>query len=311
MLNDEVRQRLDELVASDRVVLFMKGTPEAPQCGFSATTIGILDSLVPSYTTFNVLEDASIREGIKAYSSWPTIPQLYVDREFVGGCDIVKQMYNAGDLHAALGADPPDRTRPEIGLSEEAASLIANALEGQAGNAVHLRIDSRWQHHFNLGPAEGHEIRAELGAGAAGVEILMDIGTAPRAKGLRVDVEETFQGYAFRVDNPNAPPSVQPLDGPDLKARLDAGEALRLFDVRSPAERERCRIEPSRLLDESAVTAIAELPRDAALVFYCHTGGRSQAAAENFRLQGYTNVFNLEGGINAWSEQVDPNVPKY
>ena len=307
MLSEEVRQRLDEMIASDRVVLFMKGTPEAPQCGFSATTIGILDALVPTYTTFNVLEDPSVREGIKAYSSWPTVPQLYVDREFVGGCDIVKQMYNAGDLHETLGAEPPDRTPPEITLSDEASSLMANVLDGQPGNAVHLRIDSHWQHHFNLGPAEGHEIKAQ----ADGVEILMDIGTAPRANGMRVEVEETLQGHAFRVDNPNAPPPVQQLSPIELKQRLEAGSALHLFDVRSPPERERCRIDPSRLLDEAAMAEIAALPRDAALVFYCHMGGRSQSAAEHFRLQGFANVANLEGGINAWSDQVDPAVAKY
>ena len=91
------------MVRTDRVVLFMKGTRTAPQCGFSAATVGILDSLLPEYTTFNVLEDQGVREGIKAYSNWPTIPQLYVDGEFMGGCDITKQMFNTGELHQALG----------------------------------------------------------------------------------------------------------------------------------------------------------------------------------------------------------------
>ena len=110
----------------------------------------------------------------------------------------------------------------------------------------------------------------------------MDIGTAPRANGMRVEVEETLQGHAFRVDNPNAPPPVQQLSPIELKQRLEAGAALHLFDVRSPPERERCRIDPSRLLDEAATAEIVALPRDAALVFYCHTGGRSQSAAEHF-----------------------------
>src|SRR5262249_40366325 len=79
------RKRIDQIVASDRVVLFMKGTREMPQCGFSAAVVQILDSLVPEYTTVDVLADPRIREGIKAYSSWPTIPQLYLGGEFVGG----------------------------------------------------------------------------------------------------------------------------------------------------------------------------------------------------------------------------------
>ena len=73
-LNDEVRERIDTIIGSNRVVLFMKGTPEMPQCGFSAATLGVLDALVPDYATFNVLEDQTVREGIKAFSDWPTIP---------------------------------------------------------------------------------------------------------------------------------------------------------------------------------------------------------------------------------------------
>ena len=201
MLNENVRARIERMVASDRVVLFMKGTPEMPQCGFSATTTGILDSLVSSYTTFNVLEDQGVREGIKAYSSWPTIPQLYIDGEFVGGCDIVKQMYNAGDLHEALGQPPPDRTPPRITLSDRAADLIRQALSEQPGAAVHLRIDAGWQHGFSLGRVEGHEIAAE----SNGVTVYMDVGTAPRARGLSVDLEESLTGVTLKVDNPNVP----------------------------------------------------------------------------------------------------------
>ena len=307
MLDEATRSHIDRLISSDRVVLFMKGTPEMPQCGFSAATIGILDSLVPSYRTFNVLEDQSVREGLKAFSNWPTIPQLYIDREFVGGCDIVKQMFNTGELHEALGAEPPDRTPPQIELSDEAASILRGAADGQPGMAVHLQIDKRWQHNFNLGPCEGHEIVASAG----GVEILMDVGTAQRARGLRVEVADTLEGRGFSVENPNAPPPVQSMAPVELKRRLDAGEALHLFDVRPSTERERASIAAARPLDEAATRFIAELPKDAPLVFHCHLGGRSQGTAEHFRLQGYCEVYNLEGGINAWSEQVDGDVPRY
>ena len=135
-INPALKSRIESLIESDRVVLFMKGTRTQPMCGFSAATIGILDSLVPEYTTFNVLEDQGVREGIKAFSEWPTIPQLYIDKEFVGGCDIVKQMFNSGDLHAMMGVDAPDRTPPDITISDGAASVITNALDGNPGNAV-------------------------------------------------------------------------------------------------------------------------------------------------------------------------------
>ena len=200
-LDQAVRERIDGIVGSDRVVLFMKGTPAMPQCGFSAATTSILSTLVPAYTTVNVLEDAEIREGIKSYSDWPTIPQLYVEGEFMGGCDIVRQMFNSGELHDALGLEPPDRTPPEIRISDSAAGLIREALSEQPGLAVHLRIDAGWQHGFSLGRVEGHEIAAE----SNGVTVYMDVGTAPRARGLGVDLEESLTGVTLKVDNPNAP----------------------------------------------------------------------------------------------------------
>ena len=200
-LDQAVRERIDGIVGSDRVVLFMKGTPAMPQCGFSAATTSILSTLVPEYATFNVLEDPEIREGIKSYSDWPTIPQLYVEGEFMGGCDIVRQMFNNGELHDALGLEPPDRTPPDIHVSDAAAGLIRDALSEQPGLAVHLRIEANWQHGFSLGRVEGHEISAE----SNGVTVYMDVGTAPRARGLSVDLEESLTGITLKVDNPNVP----------------------------------------------------------------------------------------------------------
>ena len=307
-LNQPLQSRIESLIDSDRVVLFMKGTRIQPQCGFSAATIGILDSLVPNYTTFNVLEDQGIREGIKAFSDWPTIPQLYIDREFVGGCDIVKQMFNNGELHEMLGVEAPDRTPPEIAVSDSAAAIIANAVQANPGQAVHLSIDGRWQHSFNLGPMEGHEIRAE----SNGVTLLFDVASAQKAKGLSIDIEETVQGTAFKIDNPNAPPPVGRMSPAELAAvRRDAAAAPTLVDVRTSDERARAVIEGSMLLDEEGLRIVSALPRDTRLVFYCHTGVRSMSAAEHFRGEGFTDVHNLEGGIDAWSREVDPSVPRY
>ena len=98
MLEKEIKARLDEEIAGEDVVLFMKGTPVFPQCGFSAAVVGVLSHLGVKFRSVNVLEDESIREGIKIYSDWPTIPQLYVKGEFIGGCDIVKEMFEKGEL---------------------------------------------------------------------------------------------------------------------------------------------------------------------------------------------------------------------
>ncbi|PSN68726.1 glutaredoxin [Corynespora cassiicola Philippines] len=105
MLSDEVRTAIDKAVASAPVVLFMKGTPETPQCGFSRASIQILgmQGVDPEkFTAFNVLEDNDLRQGIKEYSEWPTIPQLYVDKEFIGGCDILMTMHQDGSLAKML-----------------------------------------------------------------------------------------------------------------------------------------------------------------------------------------------------------------
>ena len=96
--NDQIKSEIE----SNEVCLFMKGTPDAPQCGFSMAVSNILKILEVNFKGVNVLENQNIREGIKAYSDWPTIPQLYVKNEFIGGCDIVKEMYENGELALSL-----------------------------------------------------------------------------------------------------------------------------------------------------------------------------------------------------------------
>jgi monothiol glutaredoxin len=100
--NPQTTQRISDIVTSNDVVLFMKGTPLFPQCGFSSKAIAILDHCGVAYDSIDVLQDMEIRQGIKAFSDWPTIPQLYVKGEFIGGSDILMEMYEAGELQALL-----------------------------------------------------------------------------------------------------------------------------------------------------------------------------------------------------------------
>ncbi len=93
-----VNEKINELISKNDVCLFMKGTPESPQCGFSMTVSNILKHLKINFKGVNILEDESLRQGIKDFSDWPTIPQLYVKKEFIGGCDIVKEMFDNGEL---------------------------------------------------------------------------------------------------------------------------------------------------------------------------------------------------------------------
>ena len=113
-MTDAVKGKIENFVNNHKVVLFMKGTRQQPMCGFSAKTVAALDSLVPDYVDVNVLDDPDIREGIKAYGNWPTIPQLYIDGELVGGCDIILNMLNSGELHQSLGLDAPTAQRRKL-----------------------------------------------------------------------------------------------------------------------------------------------------------------------------------------------------
>ncbi|MDA1198064.1 MAG: Grx4 family monothiol glutaredoxin [Proteobacteria bacterium] len=98
----EIKEKLQEIISNNDVCLFMKGVPEAPQCGFSMTVTNILKHLNVNFKGINVLEDQNIRQGIKDYSDWPTIPQLYIKGEFIGGCDIIKEMFENGELKNLL-----------------------------------------------------------------------------------------------------------------------------------------------------------------------------------------------------------------
>lgn len=95
---DDTKNKIENLINQSDVMLFMKGTPSMPQCGFSAAVVGVLNHMGIQFKSTNVLQDQDVREGIKEYSNWPTIPQLYVKKEFLGGCDIIREMHESGEL---------------------------------------------------------------------------------------------------------------------------------------------------------------------------------------------------------------------
>lgn len=304
---DTTRTRIETLLQQHPVILFMKGTRTAPQCGFSAATVGTLNDLLPDYHTVNVLEDPELREGIKAFGNWPTIPQLYVKSELVGGADIVRSMYTSGELHALFGLPAPDRTPPQIEISDKAAAAIREALtEADPELGIQLAIDAQFNPQFQLGPKDD---RAVISV-ANGIAIHMDPATAQRARGIRIDWVETPRGAGLAIDNPNAPPAVKQLSVAELKQRLDAGD-ITLVDVRPSDERERAALaQPFKTLDNGP-DELSALPKGSHLAFLCHTGGRSERAAEHFRSVGFKNVYNVAGGIDAWSRDVDSSVPRY
>ncbi|MFQ6004248.1 MAG: Grx4 family monothiol glutaredoxin [Woeseia sp.] len=306
-IDQHTHTTIESILNAHPVVLFMKGTRFQPECGFSAKTAGILDTLLPDYATIDVLQDARLREGIKEYGQWPTIPQLYVNGEFIGGCDIVSEMSESGELYAALGLEPPKAASPRIRFSAAALTLIRDALDQEPDAVLQLQIDARWETRLSLGRPGEHSVRVDISE----IPVCMDPSTAERADGLNIDVTETIQGRALRCDNRNAPPPVKSMDVAELRERLDAGEGLWLLDVRDPEERQIAQIAAAMPLDEAAEQRIKKLPNDTTLVFHCHTGVRSRAAAEHFRVLGFKDVYNLEGGIEAWSVEIDTGVPRY
>ena len=305
-LDPDLKRRIDGLVRGQRVVLFLKGTRGQPRCGFSAAAVGALDSLLDDYAEVDVLADPEIREGIKAYGNWPTIPQLYVDGELVGGSDIILSMVNSGELHRVLGVPEPDRTPPDITITPEAAVAIREALADAGDDTLHLSIDAGWRAQFTLKPRAAHEIRSE----DAGIAIDMDLATAKRARGLVIEWVETPTQSGLSIRNPNAPPTVQSLSVRALAEAIDAG-TITVVDVRPAAERGIAPFPRARVLDQGTLAELAALPKDTRLAFLCHHGNSSRAAAEHFRALGFVDVHNVEGGVDAWSREIDASVARY
>ena len=306
-LDSALQARIRSVLDANRVVLFMKGSPQAPQCGFSAKAVGALADTGVEYGHVDVLSDPEIREGIKVYGQWPTIPQLYIGGELVGGSDIIEQMANSGELHAALGVPPPDRTPPSITIAPEAARMlkesIANAGEG---HALQLAIDANFNARLQLAPIDPNAISTE----AEGIRAQFDLASARRAEGLRIEWVDDARGRGLFIDNPNAPPKVQSMS-PDEAARRAAAGDLLLVDVRPADERALAQAPvPHRTLDEGGLAELEALPPDTAIAFLCHHGNRSAQAAEHFRQRGFRDIHNVVGGIEAWAD-IDPNVPRY
>lgn len=306
LMSNPTHERIARLLADHRVVLFMKGTPQAPRCGFSATAASVMNQLAPGYLGVDVLADEAIRQGIKEYGNWPTIPQLYVDGELIGGSDIITQMYNAGELQTLLGAAAPDRTPPQITITPAAAQAIGAGMADDPGLALHLKIDARFQPQFQLATAAGHEIRAE----SAGIELLMDLDTAQRARGMVIDWVDQLSGSGLSVHLPQAPARVRGLSVEDLAQKLRAA-AVTVIDVRPAADRERAPFAAAQVWEQNHAARLEALPKSTPLAFLCHHGNSSRSVAEHFRGLGFTELYNVDGGIDAWSVRIDPTTPRY
>ena len=222
--NSEPKNRISNLIEENPVLLFMKGTPEAPQCGFSNRVIQVLNSWDVSFESINVLSDESIRQEIKDFSNWPTIPQLYINREFVGGCDIVEELSSNGELADVLKQAYPDQ----------------------------------------------------------------------------------------EFTPPPPPAEVQEISSTEASEMLKQNPEIPLLDVRSEEERAMACITNSRLLDNQLAQEIQESwDLESPMILICHQGVRSLQAGQYFTSQGFQQVYHISDGIDGWSLNVDPAIPRY
>jgi len=306
-LNSSVHEQITDLLQSHRVVLFMKGNRMFPQCGFSATVVKILNEFTPTYQTVNVLTEPALRNGIKEYSNWPTIPQLYIDGEFLGGCDIIQEMYANGELATKLGTAGSSLpvASPTVTITERAALALQAACTSEH-DVVRLEISPAFEYDLTIGTHQPGDVRVT----SQGMALYFDPDSAKRAQATTIDFVEGNEG-GFKITNPQEPPRVRQLSAQDLNTMLQGPAAPLLFDVRTEKERATAKINAARPFDSDAQALIDGLPKDTALVFHCHHGSRSQAAAERYAAQGFMNVYNVQGGIDAWSLTVDPSVSRY
>lgn len=307
VVDGALRARIEEILGSGKVVLFMKGSRRAPACGFSSRTVDVLDELLPDYVTVDILADEALREGMKVYASWPTFPQLYVDGKLIGGADIVTDMHGAGELAAAVGTSGPMSVEtPEVMLTEAAMEAFVSYAETTPA-AVRLEIDRAFDAVLDLAPARPGDVILDMGR----VVLAMDAASARRADGMTIDFVRTKTTEGFKIENPSAPPKVRPLSVEALKAMLDARKPMLLLDVRTEDEREIVKLEGSVRFSADDPEILDEVDRAMPIVLYCHHGIRSRAAAEHVIRLGFREVHDVTGGVEAWAQRVDPSAKRY
>jgi monothiol glutaredoxin len=290
----------------------MKGSRGAPQCGFSNQTVDLLDRYLDEYATVDVMTDHELRDAMKEFSAWPTFPQLYAGQEFLGGADIIRELQDQGELGDVLGAEASLVSKVELTITDAAAAALRDAVDDNDGEAealmVRLRIDARFYNDLSLGPKEAGDI---FGA-SNGLTVAFDPVSARRAGGMKIDFVTEGGQTGFKIDCPKAPIGVRGMSVTELKDRLgDPDDSLRLYDVRTDEERDIATIPGAQVLDEAALDALSAMSRTTPVAIHCHHGGRSARAAQALADLGFCEVYNVVGGIDAWSQEVDPSVARY
>lgn len=191
-------------------------------------------------------------------------------------------------------------------VTDAAAKTVRESAADSTQTALRITISPSFQYDLQLDAARPDDVVVA----ANGITLVFDAGSAQRAEGLILDFDDR-SGGGFTIDNPNTPVPIEQITAEDLRALLAGDEVFELLDVRTPGERAIAMIKGSRLLDQALHDELMSGDRNTPLVFQCHHGVRSQSAAEHFQRAGFRRLYNLQGGIDAWSLQVDPSVPRY
>lgn len=291
-MTEELRAKLQAMVDSHDVVLFMKGTRQQPQCGFSNRVVSILEELEIDYQTYNVFSDPDIRSGMKDFSMWPTFPQLYIKQEFVGGCDLVTEMMQSGELPGMLGVTLEDVEPPTVHCSPNILNLFKESLATHGGG-IHIDVSKNFQYDIFIGPKSNGQVESIVD----GVPFYFSRGSAKRANGISLDFKDGDNGGVL-IDNPNEP-KFEDITVSDVEAWVADNPTAKIYQIGVTADQ----VLPfATLLDATAHQEIGQLPKDHPIAFMCVMGVRSQHAAKDLAFQGYSNVFNIVGGLTAWNE---------
>jgi monothiol glutaredoxin len=299
------------------MVVFMKGVRASPQCGFSSAAVELLDGYLEDYTCVDVLNDTEIREGLKEYSRWPTVPQFYFDGELLGGLDILQELHQNGQLRELFGELAYEVSPPNVDVTPATIAAVLQAVGPREGPIyLRLRINAQFYNDLSIDPPQPGDVvidvvspgLAELGR----LKMVFDPASARRAHGVSIDFVQEGDESGFRVDNPNMPAQVKQLSVQELAQRIaEDDDDFILVDVRTDDERKVCALAGSRQLTPDTRAELLALPKTSELIFICHHGSRSQRAAQSFVDSGFSNVFNVIGGMDAWAREIDPTMRRY
>jgi len=306
----EIEDQIADLISHHQVVLFMKGTAEYPKCGHSSRAVELLERCGVEFEAVDVLADPAMRAAIKTYSNWPTLPQAYIDGEFVGGSDILAVLYERGELQKQLGVEPEPEGPPmvELDVTDSAQAVLASGLEEAAEGVVRFTVSPSYQYDLSLAPKVETDVVVPCGQ----VDVHVPRHCAARANGTTIDFARGPDGEGFRIKNPAEPPRPHPVMPEELKRWLDGEREVQLFDVRSAEERQQAAIAAAKVMAPGGdVAALEGLPTDTTIVLFCHHGLQSGTAASRLCREGYSEVYVLTGGIDAWAAEVDPSIPRY